>query len=261
MNILLWYISTMIRHISKLKNLPPIYVVSLEESSERRTNLFRQFNKYHIKDYYFCLYKRFAEYDWKITGKHTDKISHNSYGPTTSHILTNKYWTENTGHDYVLVIEDDIDLSSIDLWNFKWDDLFKSLPEDWDCVQLSIMRENPNDLEFRIKKRYMPDFGCQIYLVRRHYAERMAKLYYRTDGFHLEIPTCRVFQAEDHVEWLDLFPLVENLVFEGIGSVYNLPLFCEDLDNTKTTGIGVNIEEYRIPCRDLLLKKIPAYKF
>lgn len=132
-------------------------MVSLEESSDRRRNLFRQFNKYHIKDYYFCLYKRFAEYDWKITGKHTDKISHNSYGPTTSHILTNKYWTENTGHDYVLVIEDDIDLSSIDLWNFKWDDLFKSLPEDWDCVQLSIMRENPDDLEFRIKKD-----TCQI---------------------------------------------------------------------------------------------------
>ena len=251
----------MIKPTSKIKNLPPIFIVTLEESIKRRINLYKQLKKYHIENFKFCIYKRYAEYDWKFTGKHLDNISHNSYGPTTSHILTNKYWTENTDHDYVLIIEDDIDLSTIDLWNFKWDDLFKSLPLDWDCVQLSIMRENPNDLEFRIKRRYMPDFGCQIYLIKRHYAERMAKLYYRPDGFHLEIPTCRVLQAEDKVEWLDLFPIVENLVFEGIGKVYNLPLFCEDLDNTNTTGIGTSIEEYRFPCRELLLKKISEYKF
>lgn len=258
---LLWFTSTMTTHTYKTKNLPPIFVVSLEESTDRRTNLYNQFKKYHIDNFQFCIYKRFAEYSWKLTGMHVDRIDHNSYGPTTSHILTNKYWIENTDYEYALVVEDDIDLSTIDLWNFKWEDLFNSLPEDWDCVQLSIMRENPDDLEFRIKQRYMHDFGCQIYLVKRHYAERMAQLYYRPDGFHLQIPTCWVTHSADEGEWLDLFPLVENLVFEGIGKVYSLPLFCEDLSHIQTTSIGVSIENFRIPCKEKLIEKILDYVF
>jgi len=250
----------MTQHTFKLKNLPPIYVVSLEESFDRRINLIHQLQHYHIHNYYFCLYKRFAEYDWNITGMHVDRISHNSYGPTTSHILTNKYWTENTDYEYALIIEDDIDLSTIDLWNFKWDDLFKSLPEDWDCVQLAVMRENPDDLEFRIKQRYMKDFGCQIYLVKRHYAERMAQLYYRPDGFNFEIPTCIVHITEEEKDWIDLYPIAENLVFEGIGKTYSIPLFSEDLGNTDTTK-DICVEGFRVPCRKKLIEKIPDYLF
>jgi len=250
----------MIQRTSKLKNLPPIYIVSLEESTDRRINLIKQLKRHNIKDYYFCMYKRFAEYDWKITGLHVDHVSVGDRGPVTSHILTNKYWTESTEHDYVLVAEDDVDLSTIELWNFEWNDFFNSLPEDWGCIQLSVMRENPEDLDFRVKQRLMGDLGCQIYLIKRHYAERMAQLYYRPDGFNFEIPTCIVHITEEEKDWIDLYPIAENLVFEGIGKTYSIPLFSEDLGNTDTTK-DICVEGFRVPCRKKLIEKIPDYLF
>lgn len=245
----------------KLKDLPPIYVVSIEESVPRRQNLYSQFQQLGIKDFHFCIYKRFAEYDWKITGKHTDRILANSFGPTTSHILTNKYWLENTDHECALVIEDDIDLSTINLWNFTWSDLFKSLPEDWTCVQLCQIREQPWTMTFHLRHKQHHDLGAQVYLIKRCHAERMVKNYYREDGFDLTVPTCNIRHNDGSQEWVDLFPIVENLVFEGLGETYNLPLFTEDLENTATTNEDGIIEDFRYPCRQKLLKKIPHYVF
>lgn len=251
----------MIEQSYKLENLPPIFVVSLQESQDRRINLYRQFTKYGISNYHFCLYERFSECQFVITGEHADCIHKNSYGPTTSHILTNKYWTENTNYDYVLVLEDDVDISLIDLWNFSWDDLYRNIPEDWDCVQLSVMREFPDrDLEFRIRERYNHDFGCQAYLVKRHYAEEMAARYYRANGFHLELPASNIRLKSDFVDYLVLFPIVEHVVFETIGKVYSIPLFFEDLKNTITTH-DQNIEDYRYRCYELLVENLPKYSF
>lgn len=251
----------MISLTHKTKGFPPIFVVSIEESGDRRKNLYRQFNKFGLTDYYFCIYKRFAEYDWNITGNHVDRILANSFGPTTSHILTNKFWTENTDHDYVLVIEDDIDLSTINLWNFTWSNLFKSLPEDWTCVQLCQIREQPWTMSFHVRRKQHHDLGAQAYLINRSHAEKMVENYYREDGFDLTIPTCYIRHNDNSEEWVDLFPIVENVVFEGLGTTYNLPLFAEDLDGTATTNTDGIIEDSRYPCRDKLFKKIPMYNF
>jgi len=245
----------------KLSGLPPIYIVSIEESAARRQNLYGQLKRFGIQDFYFCVYKRWAEYDWNITGNHIDRIVANSFGPSTSHILTNKFWTENTDHEYALIIEDDIDLSTINLWNFNWLDLFKSLPEDWTCVQLCQIREQPWTMTFHLRHKQHHDLGCQAYLIKRCHAEKMAKQYWREDGFELTVPTCNIRHNDGSEEWVDLFPIVENVVFEGLGTTYNIPLFTEDLTHTQTTNDDGRIEESRYPCRDILLEKITSYSF
>lgn len=251
----------MIHHTSKLFGLPAVYIVSIEECSDRRKNLYRQLLDFGIQNHYFCIYKRFAEYDWKITGNHVDRIMPNSFGPSTSHILTNKFWTENTDHEYALIIEDDIDLSTINLWNFTWSDLFKSLPEDWTCVQLCQIREQPWTMTFNLRHKQHHDLGCQAYLIKRCHAEKMAKQYWREDGFDLTVPTCNIRHNDGSEEWVDLFPIVENVVFEGLGATYNIPLFTEDLTHTQTTNDDRQIEESRYPCREMLIEKITSYSF
>lgn len=251
----------MIQPTYKLKNLPPIFVVSIEESIGRRQNLYNQFKQFHIEDFRFCVYKRFAEYDWKVTGEFLDHIHANSFGPTTSHILINKLWTETTDHEYALIIEDDTDLSTIDLWNFTWEELFKSLPEDWTCVQFCQIREQPWTMTFDMRNRHHQDLGCQIYLIKREHAEKMVKNYWREDGFELNIPTCTITHDDGKQEWIDLFPIVENVVYEALGKTYNLPLFTEDLTHTQTTNSDGVVEPSRFPCREKLKEKIPTYKF
>jgi len=253
----------MIEPIRKLTGLPPIYVVSIEESKSRRQNLYSQFEKFSIKDFTFLIYKRFSEYDWKLTGDHVDKIYVHSYGPTTSHILANKFWTENTDHEYALIIEDDIDLSFIKLWNFNWLDLFNSLPEDWTCLQLCQMREQPWTMNFSLRRRRHVDFGAQIYLIKRSRAEKMVDHYWRDYGFHLTIPPCNVLHDNGDEEWCELFPIVENLLFQGggFGTTYNLPLFAEDLANTETTTPDGYYGKFRYDCKDMIAQKITSYSF
>jgi len=251
----------MIEPIRKLSGLPPIYIVSIEESSTRRQNVHSQLLNLGVTDFVFCIYKRWIQYNLNVTGLHLDHISSNSYGPTTSHILTNKFWTENTDHEYVLVIEDDIDLSSINLWNFNWKDFVESLPEDWTCIQLCAIREEPHTMSFDVRLRRHRDLGCQAYLIKRCHAEKLAKQYYREDGFDLTVPTCNIINDDESLQWLDLFPIVENVVFEALGKTYNLPLFAEDLTNTQTTSVDLQIENCRYSCKEKLLEKITSYSF
>lgn len=251
----------MTEHQKKLNGFPPIFVVSLNESEQRRLNLFVQFQKYKVTDYHFFIVERYHEYGWNFYGRLFDSVLPCSLGPTTSHILINEYWTKNTHHEYVLILEDDVDLDIVELWNFKWKDFVNSLPKDWECVQLSVMTENPDNIQFTIKERYNREYGCQAYLIKRQYAEELARRYRRKDGFFLDMPGADIKYGPDDIQFLYLYPLVENIVYNTIGKVYSIPLFFEHLEDSETTMTGLEKESYREKCRKNLYLQIQKYVF
>lgn len=236
----------------KLKNFPPIFVVSVKQSTDRRSTIYRDFQKYGLeKNVYWGIFDLWDPSKYNVTGSNLEDLHIGSYGPATSHILINKIWTENTNYDEAIIIEDDCLFDFVKYWNFTWGDFYKALPKDWGLVQLAYMRENPDELKFEFKKRYAFDFGCQIYLVKRHYAEEIVRRYWREDGFDLNIPPAKLTINDDETwENCNIIPIVENIVYESIGNTYNFPLFYEKVE-TPTLSIGkTEKEDWRNLCLD-----------
>jgi tRNA G46 methylase TrmB len=218
------------KKVNKLKGFPRVNFVGIEESVERRENLIKQFSRYGIENLKPHLFKRYQEYNHKLTGRFIGDLHENSKGPTTSHIKTIKNWYDSTNEDYVFICEDDLSLEPVDYWDFTWEEFFNNLPQDWECVQLTWIRPDNKNIELR--ERLGDDWGAAAYLMKREYAKRIIDNYYINDNeFNLDI------------EGTNLIPIVENILFAGIGKVYNIPIFVEDVKNVKSTYFGKDLIE------------------
>ena len=78
----------------KLKGFPKCYVVNLEESVERRDYMNSEFDRLGL-DGTVLQYKRLEDSNLKIVGDR-DTLDILPLGATTSHLLTIKWWYENT---------------------------------------------------------------------------------------------------------------------------------------------------------------------
>ena len=214
--------------IDKLKNLPKIHYISLEENIERRTNLENWFKKYNITNYIPHLFKRFEEYNYNLIGPYVDSLAPHSKGPITSHFTLLKEWYETTNESYTLIVEDDLSLAPVEYWNFTWEEFFNALPKDWNCIQLVLIREYLCD-NYIFEKRKEQDWCAGAYLIKREYVKLLLDLYYFDNYFNLDIKD------------LTSPPVIEHLLFTNKPGVYCFPLFVEDCYNTHSSLLPENV--------------------
>jgi hypothetical protein len=222
--------------MNKTNNFPNIICITTENAIDRLNNFIVQCKKYKITNYNVYSFKPYKEYNYLLKGEFVDKLHENSKGPVTSHIRALVSWYDSSEDDYVLIVEDDINFKTIDYWNFTWEDFFDALPKDWECVQLCSIRESFNDIPMVFRRRLNSDWGCQAYLVNRKYVKKLIDKYYSDpDEFNLNTSNIKTYFNLDQSETRDLIPIVENVLFEGLSdTVYNFPLFAEDIINTNS---------------------------
>jgi FkbM family methyltransferase len=224
--------------MSKFKNATSIICITTDGADHRIDNFINQCSSHNIKNYKIAKFKPYKECGFTLTGRHIDKIHENSKGPTTSHLLAIKNWLNSSKDQYVLIMEDDISLETIDYWNFNFSEFIDFLPQDWECVQLSCIRESFDNIEIKTRSRLNSDWGCQAYLIRREYAKKLVDKYCISDThFNLDNFNVKIQISPGEYTVYDLFPIVENILFEGVGVVYNCPLFVEDINNTSTNFV------------------------
>lgn len=205
----------------KLKNIPQINCISLEESWERREALTRQFKQCGINHIHFLLSKKFAESDDIVEGKYAHTLNDGTKGCCISHLKNIKNWLENTQEDYGFFCEDDLSLKTVQYWQKNWQEFINSLPNDWDSVQLLTIREG--DISLEMRERFWNDWGATAYILKRNYAKKIVNTYIQDGKFILELPEPNV----------TLQPLIETLLFT-IGKTYTVPLFIENIDFSST---------------------------
>lgn len=208
-----------------LRGIGPVHFVSIEESEDRRDNLRRQFTELGVTDLVPHVFKRWHEHPHELTGPFVHTLHENSKGPVTSHLKAIRQWYESSDDEVVFFCEDDLSLETVEHWGFTWEELLESLPGDWECVQMTWVRPAPTRVELR--RRYGDDWNAAAYLMRRGYAKKILDAYY-PDGntFNLDI------------RGTNLIPIVENVLFAGLGIVYNFPVFVEDVRNVRSTYFG-----------------------
>ena len=204
--------------MNKLTNFPTAYYLSLEESIERQNIIEKEFLKYEI-NLNPIISKRFSESNDIVTGKHLNQLNAGTAGCCVSHLKAIRDWYENYNEDYAFFCEDDLSLETVKYWNFSWNEFIKSLPNDYECIQLLTVRQNFDT--FLIRDRYWDDWAATAYIITRSYAKKLIDTYIIDDSFHLEIPNA------------DIMPLIENILFTT-GKTYTVPLFVENIEFDST---------------------------
>lgn len=232
--------------MSKLKNFPAVYYVSLEESVDRRQYIEGEFSKYEVTNFTPMIFKRFAECNDVLHGPLVHTLASSNKGASTSHLRSMKKWLSETNDEYAIFCEDDLSFKTVEYWNFTWQDFMNNLPSDWECVQLMWVRPHMLQVEFR--ERFPDDWSATSFMVKRHYAQRLVDRFYPGEEFFYDMG--------------NLQPIVENIMYSA-GKVYTVPLFVEEVEQLQTTFINSpEYQEYFVEngqghshnssCRDIL---------
>lgn len=225
---------------NKLKNFPSVYAISTIEAFHRRKDLISRFKEYDI-DVNINVFSRNIQNEIILTDAGKEK--HTPIAVLISHLKSIKKWYEETSEEYAIFCEDDISLITVPYWNFTWEEFFKELPSDWECVQLSWVRQYMFAFGDKIRNRCWDDWSAICYLMSRKFAKKLIDAYYPTNGFTLDIKGNDVYLRD---YWCK-FPSSENLIFSALGRVYSFMLFVED---ATSFYVGKDAEPHYMNDRD-----------
>ena len=183
---------------NKLKGLPPIILLTLDGNLDRQEYTETQYDYWGIKNYTKVSgskYQLSTYEDWKdlvILNPFDENYKRKNHhiaeiSITLSHLINIKNWLENSSDPYVIIMEDDYDLSFIEHWHFDWEYLMNNIPYDWDCIQMSFENEKlvPCFLHPILSGH---DTGAS--LINRRYAEKIISLHYKEGKFDLSQKIC-----------------------------------------------------------------------
>ena len=220
---------------NKLKGLPPILLLYLEERRDRLEYTETQYEYWKIKDYKKCSgskYQLSTYEEWKDLvilndfPKEYKRKNHHiaEISITLSHLINIKNWLETSNDQYVIIMEDDYDLSFIEYWHFDWEYLMNNIPYDWDCIQMSFENENivPCFLHPILSGH---DTGAS--LINRRYAEKIISLHYKEGKFDLSQKICNYKWSPNGIEYYKILgmPNFTTDYFLGHnGKTYCMPL-------------------------------------
>lgn len=210
----------------KLKDFPGCHVINLLERTDRKKYMIDQFDKLGITNYKIHSYERIENSDVIFKASPPDILNKLPLGTTSSHLLTIKWWYENTDEEMVAIFEDDCDLTQIEKWNFTFDEYIKRHGVLWDGIQLCLMHEGWAVMLPR--HRNGSDHGLQAYIIKRSYAKKLIDYYFENDNtinFRIpDIPYVIDPKVVYVVESFKLKPTIENIIY-GLGWFHIHPLF------------------------------------
>ena len=170
----------------KLKGLPHIYYLNLDEEPERMMYMEAQLKYWEIENY-----TRISAYDGRddrdlgdiLKGTYPDGMSSGEVGCTTSHLKAMKEFLK-TDASCAIMMEDDCDIGTAAHWPFEWRDFFCKIPYDYDVIQLAVI--NPAAIHLQMHKRFVNDFSTACYMITRRHAQKLIDLHVRGDKYKLD---------------------------------------------------------------------------
>jgi len=229
---------------NKLKGLPAIYYTNLDHRTDRREYMESQFDYWGIENYHRVSgtkYLSTEDYKWE----HLVLDKYLSFGSAAvansiTHLEMIRNWLEVTDDEYMIMMEDDYDLSLIEYWNFDWEYLMGHIPENWDCIQLGF--ENEEIIPFFLHPVHH-NHGFGPCLINRDYAKKLIKLHCIDDKFKLNILTNDIRHKKQ-------YGMVDSFILEG-GKSYAIPLITNNPDLGSDYDLTQMARSWFKNCRDL----------
>lgn len=215
---------------NKLQNFPPIYYISLKDSTERQSAFEYQFisngiTNINMIEAYDGRYTDFCKENDIVDGVYFDNMNSGEIGTTISHLKAIFSWYHNSDSEYAIFFEDDMSIETANYWNFTWQEFVQELPEDWNVIQLSLIKPEIEENDMRLNYRHWDiNWSAGSYLIKRTYAKKLIDWYLNDKKYLLKIEYNK-----------ETIPYVETTLFTpAIRTAYTIPLFFERIDFVST---------------------------
>jgi hypothetical protein len=223
-----------ITNLSKLEKIPTPNIINLADCPDRKAYTEKEFSKLGVNNIHVHVYERYGKDSIPFIGE-PGLLETMTKGVTSSHLLTIKWWYENTNEEIGLFFEDDVDFEPVKLWNFTLMEFIKGIKAEWGALHLCNVFEYPYEtgIEYppmMIRRRRLWDHGLQAYALKREYAKQIIDYYFiETENdkpltIHYRMP-------------LGAPPSFENNVMHGFGPVYTFPLFNQNVIDFRSKNI------------------------
>ena len=226
--------------MNKFKGMPRPNVINLNEAPDRKEYTINCFADYGISDINFIMFDRWDDKNPSVTFVGDQiKIKDIAKGTTSSHLLAIKQWLETTDDEFGVFFEDDVDFTTVQHWNFTFEEFLKRMGTKWGALHLCGVWDDPwsrwcKDPIMVPRWREYYDHGLQCYVVTRKYARKLVKFYFEDDDvIHWRMPNPYIkgmppwFSAENNVL---MHPL-------GFDRVWHFPLFNHNIFDFKSMNI------------------------
>ena len=140
-----------VQKFGKLRNFPPIYVLNLRESRERLENFKNGMQKWGLNNFSVIQSDRPHSSLGIVSRTNLDLSVHLSLLQSQKRALTSFL---DSGADYGVICEDDVNWDSCELWKFRWESKFENYKKmTFDAIQLSLVTGRPEFFEPRFHRR------------------------------------------------------------------------------------------------------------
>lgn len=219
--------------MNKLQNFPPVYYITLQDSTARQQQLEAQLQNLAVsftKIIAFDGRQHDFTKDKYVIGKLVKHIDSGHLATVISHLKAIEQWYYTSNSPVAIFLEDDMNLGLCKYWQFTWSELFARLDKyHWNVVQLSLLRGQ--DAEVRLseedmcfRRRSFYNWSVGAYMLTRNYAKRLLDTYVSGKEYALTVE-----------RWHDYFPYVENIIYIAARPhEFTIPLFTENINFTST---------------------------
>lgn len=162
-----------------MNGFPHVYYTNVEDKIDRKKYMESQFDSLGMS--YTRIEMPLApktggppkEFLDNLDGEYPDNCSHwiNWYGSQLFDFF--EEWL-TTSEDYLLIMEDDYDMSLVKRWHFTWEEFMDRLPYDWDSIQLGF--ESPDVIPFYLHPT-KPQYSLGPSLLKRDYVEKLVSFH------------------------------------------------------------------------------------
>ncbi len=210
----------------KLRGIPHIRYINLDERPRRDKLLKEQFSKYGITDY-----KRISASKYSAQELSSNWYDHICVPPTHNvrytSILVNQLhsiieWYNEEISETCLILEDDLSFDNVENWTYDWSVLMDYIPKNWECIQLHVL--GLTFMQMNMHRRTNNDQGATCYMINRKYAKKLIDLHYRPEDKN----RLRFFNNAGYgrsYEFPEFYTQSPDFVPYEIGPTYSIPLF------------------------------------
>ena len=255
--------------IEKIKNIPTVYYFNRDIDVDRREYMEHQFSKYCIHNYNRVSQDGYLKEDWhdwkneldnyeniECLYQHLDFHSYYKHvGSILCHMNTFKDWINNTNEDYLIIMEDDYDLSLIERWHFTWEYLMKRLPYDWDCLQFSFEIPINGLYPMFLHPKPKESVGFGAMMLTRHYVKKLLSISYDDKGKLItQFNTGFSKEFLDAQGGLNRSTCSIDTYIGNAGTTYRIPLITMNYDFFRKEQKKINPEYHQLYCEQIVKK-------
>lgn len=219
-----------------------VYCINLSDRLDRKKYISQHFSDLRINNYKFVK----AFYPKDMDDSYLKECLKYGMEPGEaacgySSLISIKKFLDESDKEYLLVCEDDVDLSNILKIQFKLTDIFALFDINVECIQLAVSTRQDIQFNPNIRLRSPWDFNTTCYMLTKDYAQKVVSKYFNDKITLNNFNSVNIFDYRNK-SFIKSSPVAEYVVYNTTNAV-TVPIFTYSIFNSSVNQSDERLEQ------------------